>query len=188
MDNGARSGRFLPAIARWFPEAMRHTPAPPTVFVLATAADALAIAEMSRDLIETGLGWSWTRKRVERAILDRETLVLIARHHGEMIGFGIMEFGDQAAHLSLFAVKPAFQRKGTGRRMFEWLKESALTAGIAAIKLELRAGNDVGQAFYRHLGFEETGWAAGYYRGRENALRMALNLRQQLKGRPHETL
>jgi ribosomal-protein-alanine N-acetyltransferase len=150
-------------------------------FRLATPADATEIAEMSRRLIETGLGWSWTRQRVEHAIRNAEALVLTAVYGSEIIGFGIMEFGDETAHLSLFAVREPFQRKGIGLRMFEWLRSSALTAGIALIRLELRVANFDAQAFYRKLGFIETGRAIGYYRGRENALRMALDLRNPSK-------
>ena len=156
--------------------------------VPAVSADAVAVAEMSRDLIETGLGWSWSRHRVSRAISDPETLVLTARHRGSVVGFGIMEFGEEKAHLSLLAVKPGYQREGIGTQVFDWLKVSALTAGIATVKLELRATNVAAQHFYRSLGFEEAGWAVGYYRGRETALRMALHLRRQSAGRSHQAL
>lgn len=147
-------------------------------FRLATPADAAAIAEMSRDLIEAGLGWSWTRRRVDHAIRHRDTLAVAAVQGNGMIGFGIMEFGDEAAHLSLFAVHADLRRQGIGTGMFEWLKRSALIAGIAQVRLELRAHNLHAQAFYRALGFEQTGRVAGYYRGREHALRMALDLRR----------
>lgn len=150
-------------------------------FRLATPADAFEIAEISRRLIETGLGWSWTRQRVEHAIRNVETLVLTAVYDDEIIGFGILDFGDETAHLSLFAVRESFQRQGVGLRMFEWIKGSALTAGIALIRLELRAANLGARAFYRGLGFIDTGHAVGYYRGRENALRMALDLRRTVK-------
>jgi ribosomal-protein-alanine N-acetyltransferase len=147
-------------------------------FRLATLADASAIADMSRLLIETGLGWSWTRQRVEHAIRNADTLVLTAVYDSEIVGFGIMDFGEETAHLSLFAVRQSFQRQGIGIRMFDWLRASALTAGIALVRLELRANNEGAQAFYRALGFIETGRAMGYYRGRENAMRMALDLRK----------
>lgn len=154
-------------------------------FELATETDALAIARMSRDLIETGLGWSWTAARVLRSIGDPEVLVLVAREGRRLIGFAIMDFGEEAAHLALLAVDTTHRRLGIGRRLFDWLKESALTAGIAVVKLELRAGNVDAQHFYRCLGFEETGWSVGYYRRRETALRMALRLRQPTAGSPH---
>jgi hypothetical protein len=38
----------------------------PTSIRFANRSDALAIAEMSRDLIEKGLGWSWTKERMTR--------------------------------------------------------------------------------------------------------------------------
>jgi len=145
---------------------------------LATLADAADIADMSRSLIETGLGWSWTRQRVGHAIRNPETLVLTAVYDRDIVGFGIMDFGDETAHLSLFAVRESFQRQGLGIRMFDWLRASALTAGIALIRLELRASNEGARAFYRTLGFIDSGRAVGYYRGRENAMRMALDLRK----------
>lgn len=145
---------------------------------LATQADAPEIADMSRTLIEAGLGWSWTRQRVERAIRAQETLVLAATLEEDIAGFGIMDFGDETAHLSLFAVRADLQRQGIGSGMFEWMKRSALTAGISVIRLELRARNLHAQSFYRALGFEQTGRVPGYYRGREHALRMALDLRK----------
>ncbi len=154
-------------------------------FDLATKTDALGIAQMSRDLIETGLGWSWTAARVLRSIRDPDAVVLVARQGRRLIGFAIMDFGDEAAHLALLAVDPSHRRRGLGRHLFDWLKESALTAGIAVVKLELRAGNLEAQHFYRCLGFEEIGWTVGYYRQRETALRMALRLRQPTAGSPH---
>ena len=156
-----------------------------TTFELAAEADALGIARMSRDLIETGLGWSWTATRVLRSIRDPETLVLVAREGSSIIGFAIMDFGEESAHLSLLAVETSHRRRGVGRHLFDWLKESALTAGIAVVKLELRAGNAEAQQFYQCLGFEETGWTVGYYRRRETALRMALRLRLPTAGSPH---
>lgn len=149
---------------------------------LAAESDALGVARMSRDLIETGLGWSWTASRVLRSIRDPETVVLVAREGRDLAGFAIMDFGDEAAHLALIAVESTHRRRGVGRSLFEWLRQSALTAGIAVIKLELRAGNVEAQHFYRCLGFEEIGWTAGYYRRRETALRMALRLRQSTTG------
>jgi len=151
-------------------------------FALAAEADALAIARMSRDLIETGLGWSWTAARVLRAIRDPEAIVLVGRNGRQLIGFAIMDFGEETAHLALLAVDPSHRRRNVGRRLFNWLRESALTAGIATVKLELRAGNLEAQQFYRRLGFQEVGWTVGYYRQRETALRMALWLREPASG------
>ena len=66
---------------------------------------------------------------------------------------------------------------GIGRRLIDWLVESARVAGIASIHLELRADNVSAQAFYRALGFSETLVVPGYYDGRVSARRMLRMLR-----------
>ena len=144
---------------------------------LAEPRDAQAIALMSRDLVEAGLGWKYDAVRVLRAIRARDTVTLVACEGGEVHGFAIMEFGDERAHLVLLAVRPTQRRAGIGRRLLEWLLESARTAGIGSVHLELRAQNEAARAFYRAMGFSESVRVPGYYRGREAALRMLRVLR-----------
>lgn len=127
---------------------------------------------MSRELIEAGLGWRYRPAHIRRLICDPDTIVLIAKDRQRVSGFAIMAFGDERAHLVLLAVLPADRRQGTGRRLVEWLLESAATAGIASVHLELRADNPAARAFYRALGFTDTLLIPGYYGGRETALRM----------------
>jgi ribosomal-protein-alanine N-acetyltransferase len=152
-----------------------HTPQLVTL-CLAKPSDAVPIAAMSRDLIETGLGWSWTAVRVGRAICSRETSVLVARRPNELCAFAIMYFGDDVAHLNLLAVAPAIRRTGIGRRLLDWLHLTALESGIRRIDLELRAANSGARAFYECMGYELNGQIPGYYRGQEAALRMSKRL------------
>jgi ribosomal protein S18 acetylase RimI-like enzyme len=144
---------------------------------LATQRDAQAIALMSRDLIEAGLGWKYDAPRMQQSIRDPDTLTLVACDGSRIAGFAIMEFGDERAHLVLLAVRPTHRRTGIGRRLVEWLVESARTAGIASLHLELRSGNEAARGFYRAMGFDETLVVPGYYKGRESALRMIRVLR-----------
>lgn len=145
---------------------------------LARLNEALVIAAMSRDLIETGLGWSWDSERVARTLRARDTIVLVACERMRIAGFAIMHFGDEHAHLNLLAVAPSHQRRGIGRCMVNWLFESALVAGIATVTLELRASNTAARRFYESLGFASAAHIPGYYRGRETALRMTRALRR----------
>ena len=155
---------------------------------LAEPRDAQAIAMMSRDFIESGLGWKYDAARVMRAIRDRDTLAVVACEGGKaaaargaITGFSIMEFGDERAHLVLLAVRPTHRRMGIGQRLLEWLLESARVAGMASIHLELRANNDAARRFYRAMSFYETVLVPGYYRSgegrKEGALRMLRVLR-----------
>lgn len=148
---------------------------------LATLADAPALAEMSRELIETGLSWRYTARRMTALMLGRDNVVLVADEAAVPSGFAVMQFGDEQAHLSLLCVQPAQQRSGLGRRLHAWLLASAGVAGIAHIDLELRADNPGAHAFYRSLGYLDTQRVPGYYDGRLAAQRMRLTLRQEAR-------
>lgn len=144
---------------------------------LAVIDDARPIAEMSRDFIEYGLGWSWTPARVLKAIQDRATNVAVIRERGSVLGFGIMRYGDQRAHLTLLAVQAADRKRGLGAVLLAWLEKSAVTAGIERVQLEARSDNPVAIAFYRDQGYELAGTVPGYYRGTVDAVRLEKGLR-----------
>jgi ribosomal-protein-alanine N-acetyltransferase len=146
---------------------------------LARAADAPAMATMSRDLIETGLGWRYSPRRIAALIADPETVALVADDGHDVQGFAVMRFGgdDERAHLLLLCVRPAQRRGGVGRGLVEWLLASARVAGIASVHLELRIDNHGALDFYRTLGFGETLVVPAYYGGRVGAQRMMLPLR-----------
>ena len=145
---------------------------------LARPYDAVAIALMSRRLVEAGLpSWAWTARRVARHILNPDSVVLAAHRGDELAGFAIMGFGDEAAHLNLLAVEPRFRRCGLGRRLVRWLEESAVVAGTFEINLEVRARNVNARRFYRVLGYSESDILPGYYDRVEDAVRMTRDLR-----------
>jgi ribosomal protein S18 acetylase RimI-like enzyme len=150
----------------------------------AEGGDIQEIAVMSRCLIEVGLrGWTWHPTRVARALRARETCVLVAQTEianvrGAVAGFAIAEFGDTRMHLSLLAVQPTHQRCGIGLAMIEWLIESALTAGIDHITVEMRANNFAARSFYEALGFRHQQYIGGYYQNIEAAIRMRRDLLQ----------
>jgi len=143
---------------------------------LARAADAHEIAEMSRDLVEYGLSWSWTPARVRRAIAGRDSSAVVARRDGRIAAFAIMQFGDDTAHLNLLAVGLEHRRQGLGRRLMQWLASTAVEAGIFRVDLELRSDNRAARRFYESLGFEALNVVPGYYQGTEAALRMSKRL------------
>jgi [ribosomal protein S18]-alanine N-acetyltransferase len=157
---------------------------------LAVAGDAREIAEMSRDLIEQGLTWSWTPARVQHFISGSESSVVVARRERRLdaqwtdaripapriAAFAIMHFGDDVAHLNLLAVAPEHRRQGLARQLMDWLTSTAIEAGVFRINLELRTHNGQARAFYEKLGFVSRGVVQGYYQGREAALRMSRRL------------
>jgi len=150
-------------------------------FQLAAPRDAACIAGLSRRLIEAGLPPSWPAERVLCHIKRTDSVVLTARLPGicdpPIAGFGIMQFGDERAHLNLLAVDSAHQRRGLGRQLMNWLHESAVVAGTFTLGLELRARNLAAQRFYASLGYRPGALTRGYYQGLEDALSMTCDLR-----------
>jgi len=144
---------------------------------LARRTDAKRIAQMSRDLVESGLPWSWTSARVIQHILYPESNVLTAWTGGRLVGFAIMQYFTEHAHLNLLAVDPMYRRLGIARQLLQWLEETCLAGGIFTVRLEVRAANKDAQAFYRSLGYFNGKILPGYYSGREAALQMRHDLR-----------
>jgi ribosomal protein S18 acetylase RimI-like enzyme len=143
---------------------------------LARPADANRIAEMSRDFIEYGLGWKWTPARIFRRLHDSSTNIAVARERDDLIGFAIMEYKEEEAHLLLFAVSAAHRRQGVGSALLSWLEATALTAGIGLIYLEARTRNAEARAFYCKHGYSEIARVRGMYRGVEDGVRLAKDL------------
>ena len=143
---------------------------------LAVPAHARDIAVMSREYIEYGLSWSWTRARVLRAILDETTNVAVAREQDAMLGFGIMRYGEHKAHLALLAVHLGHRRRGLGALLLAWLEKCAVTAGLEHIEVEARVDNQPALAFYQQQGYRQLGIAPGYYSGIIDAVRFGKTL------------
>jgi ribosomal-protein-alanine N-acetyltransferase len=142
------------------------------VVQLATRADAAAIAAMSRDRIEQGLGWSWTAARVLHSIRDPDTNVAVARERDSLVAFGIMKYREEMAHLLLFAVRASHQRRGLGSQVLRWLESVAQTSGVTRIEVECRRDNAAARNFYGEHGYHEHVISRGYYRGVEDAVRL----------------
>jgi ribosomal protein S18 acetylase RimI-like enzyme len=143
---------------------------------LARLGDAPRIANLSRTLIEAGLPWSWTPRRVAAHMRAREHLTVIAVDGGELAGFVLAQFGTRAVHVALLGVAPAYQRVGLGRRLVNWVEESASVAGLFLMQLEVRAGNTKALRFYSMLGYREVSRTVGYYSGVEDAVRLEREL------------
>lgn len=133
---------------------------------------------MSRDEIETGLGWRYQRSSIVNQLHDADTNVIVARRGSNRAGFAIMNYIGFEAHLILFAVAPAHRRGGVGSALIRWLITTAEVAGAQMIYVELRKSNLAAHAFYRSLGFKVMEPLLKYYNGREAGLRMALDLRR----------
>jgi len=143
----------------------------------ATAADAGAIAALSRDEIEHGLPWTWRDGRVRHAIADPDTNVIVAGPPGRVHAFGAMYYADDDAHLLLFAVHRSRQRQGVGTALLRWLEAAAQAAGARRIRVEARMDNGAARSFYNEHGYHEADVAPRMYSGRLDGVRLEKWLR-----------
>jgi ribosomal-protein-alanine N-acetyltransferase len=139
--------------------------------------DAPAIANLSRSVIESGLPWRWTPRRVAAHMKDRENLVVVAKDQGALVGFALAQFHSETVHLTLIGVTPDRARTGIGRQLIQWVEDSATIAGLFRIHLEVRVSNQAARRFYAALGYREGALVDGYYSGLEDALRLSRDLR-----------
>jgi ribosomal-protein-alanine N-acetyltransferase len=139
---------------------------------LARLSDAADIAAMSRDYIEHGLPWTWTEDRIAAAITDADTNVVVVGDQGAISGFGIMAYPNDDAHLLLFAVRSAHQRRGVGSAILHWLEEAARTAGAKRIRVECRRDNTAARNFYCEHGYAELRITEKFYRGLKDGIHL----------------
>jgi ribosomal-protein-alanine N-acetyltransferase len=142
----------------------------------ASLGDAAAIGHLSRVTIEHDMPWRYTPARAAKMIRDRDFNVIVARDGQTIAGFGSMRYDDHTAHLYLLAVDPRYRRRRVGEALLSWLEACALTAGIGIITLECRATNQQALSFYQKAGYRELARLAGYYLGREDAVRLGRDL------------
>jgi [ribosomal protein S18]-alanine N-acetyltransferase len=147
---------------------------------LARLTDAGAIANLSREFIEYGLRWRWTPMRVAASIRAANVNVLVACATDRVVGFGIMRYRCDDAHLDLLAVAPPYRRAGIGRQLLQWLEKCAVEAGTFSIDLEVRAQNKGARSFYEQVGYRTVAELPGYYDGVETALRMGRNVSRRV--------
>jgi len=144
---------------------------------LARTSDAEDIATMSRDYIEHGLPWTWTESRVAVAVGDPDTNVVVVGERGAIQAFGVMSYPDDDAHLLLFAVRQAQQRRGVGSAILRWLEEAARTAGAKRIRVECRRDNVAARNFYCEHAYQELTITAKFYRGIKDGIHLVKWLR-----------
>lgn len=88
---------------------------------------------------------------------------LVAKYHGEVVGYGGMMFTGREAHVTNIAVDPEFHGRKVASRLLLHLITEAIAKGAQVISLEVRITNTAAQAMYHKFGFEIAGTRKGYY-------------------------
>jgi len=130
------------------------------------------IMEVMQAAFDPAYGEAWSRRQVEDALaLPGYAYRLIAPSGVEpepgedAAGFSLSRQVAGEEELLLFAISPAFRRKGLGMRLLAQFAHEAASRGADRLFLEMRRGNPAEQ-LYRNFGFEPIGIRPNYYSGR----------------------
>ena len=89
--------------------------------------------------------------------------IIIAERGKEIIGFAILWLIRDELHLHKIAVIGKYRRHGVGMSFINYYIKKYKKAGAKVIFLEVREKNTGARAFYKDLGFQETGIRKDYY-------------------------
>ena len=84
---------------------------------------------------------------------------LLAEHAEGLTGCVYVELRGDRGYLGLLGVEPRRQGTGLGRKLMDAAEKFFLEAGCVAVDLRIVSGRTPLPAFYRHLGYFETGTA-----------------------------
>jgi [ribosomal protein S18]-alanine N-acetyltransferase len=104
-------------------------------------------------------------RRIALVARDREPAPssVALKAEPEIAGFVIARPLPPEAELESIGVAAPWQRRGIGKRLMEALTVRLTEIGVEALHLEVRASNGTAIAFYRSLGFAQTGLRPRYY-------------------------
>ena len=106
---------------------------------------------------------AWSRRQVEDAMRIGNCNMLLHFDDEECVGFALSRCGFDEEELLLFAVRPAYRRRGHGAQLLRNYLAEAKERGAQRVYLEMRKGNPA-QNLYESGGFEAVGRRPGYYR------------------------
>ncbi|WP_404368426.1 ribosomal protein S18-alanine N-acetyltransferase [Marinobacter sp.] len=98
---------------------------------------------------------------------------------GFLLGYAVVAYMVDEAHLLNLCVTPEVRRSGAGRLLLRHLITLAAQEGMSRVVLEVRMGNQTAADLYTSEGFEQIGIRPQYYPAageREAARVMALSL------------
>jgi [ribosomal protein S18]-alanine N-acetyltransferase len=146
---------------------------------LAGRGDMDALYALDQECFRPGIAYS--KAELRYFLFHPRSISVVAESASGIAGFAIVEFplenGRRIGHIVTIDVAPEQRRKGMGRLVMGALLDRCRQAEANHLRLEVAVDNDGALAFYRGLGFAETGRIRGFYMGKLDALQMGLDLK-----------
>jgi len=124
--------------------------------------------------------YPWSRGNFADAVASGYDCWTVRDADGGLVGYYLLMYALDEAHLLDVALADKLQRQGLGRRLLEQVAARARSQGMTSILLEVRPSNERALDVYRRYGYVQIGRRKGYYpagaAGREDAIVMRLDL------------
>ena len=108
----------------------------------------------------------------------------IARRADQILGFCMVMFAPDVAHVLVIAVRPDSQKQGTGALLLRHCEREAKTRDLPAMVLEVRPSNENALQFYRNQGFGLLAMRKDYYPAPDGKREEACVMEKRLDGVP----
>jgi ribosomal-protein-alanine acetyltransferase len=110
---------------------------------------------------------AFTKKQIALLLTDYNSISLVAREHGEIVGFivGVIYPNRKtlSGHILTIDVLPLHRRKGIGQTLLQETECIFVQKGVRTCLLEVREDNTAAIGLYCKLGYKEIGRLENYY-------------------------
>jgi len=111
---------------------------------------------------------AFTKSQIARLLGDYNSISLVARVEGQIVGFVIgVIYADRKTlhgHIYTIEVLPAYRRRGIGEKLLLKIESVFRQKDVEASSLEVREDNTAAIGLYVKLGYETVGKLKNYYR------------------------
>ncbi len=94
---------------------------------------------------------------------NRLATYVVARAGDQVVGFAGLWLMVDEAHITTFAVDPAWRRRGIGEHLLVTLLDVSISRGAREATLEVRLSNVAARRLYEKYGFRPVGLRPRYY-------------------------
>ncbi len=120
----------------------------------------------------------WKRSMFATSLSSKDKCLILTGDQ-KIIGYAVISFVLDEAHLLNICIGPEYESKGLGRQLLRQVVLLAIENKSTMFFLEVRRSNERAINLYFSEGFNEVGVRPNYYpsdRGREDAILMTLDL------------
>jgi ribosomal-protein-alanine N-acetyltransferase len=110
---------------------------------------------------------AFTKQQIARLLTDYNSVSLVAKANGEIIGLIIgtiyPERNSLVGHILTIDISPIQRRKGTAQKLLQETEKIFREKGVKACRLEVREDNIAALRLYQKFGYKKVAKLKNYY-------------------------